>query len=118
MLKNLPNTVNIPSLGIKTAIAENIPVKVKKQPPQKPKKPGKVLVAGKASIVIDDCNLSLRSVKDGVAVIDVTKPNMAISRLEKLKTGSMVRFSTADKQYFVSVSEVGKNFVRISVRKG
>lgn len=84
----------------------------------KPKKPGKILVAGKTAFGVDGCNLSLRSVKNGIAEIDVTKPNMAVTRLAKLRTGSMTRFSTADQQYYVRVSEVGKDFVRISVKKG
>lgn len=88
------------------------------KPIQKPKKQGKVLIAGENSFEIDGCNLTLQSVSEGIAVIQVTKPNMAITQLENLTAGSMIRFATADVSYYLTVGSVGKNSVKISVRRG
>ena len=110
MLKNLPNTVNIPNLGIKTAIAKNIPVKIKKQPPKKPKQTGIVLNKGRTSAKINGFVVKLRSAQNG---IDIVKPNNMIARRDNLTSGCIVQFSTSDESYFVHIGTVGKNSIQI-----
>ena len=110
MLKNLPNTVNIPNLGIKTAIAESVPVRIKKQPPQKPKQTGIVLNKVRTSAKINGFVVKLRSAQKG---IDIVKPNNMIARRDNLTSGCIVQFSTADESYFVHIGTVNKDSIQI-----
>ena len=102
-LKNLPNTVNIQNLGIKTAIAENIPA-------QKPKQIGIVLNKWRTSAKINGFVVKLRSAQKG---IDIVKPNNMIARRDNLTSGCIIQFSTADESYFVHIGTVGKNSIQI-----
>jgi len=125
--QNQINVKSMPLNGVATAsassqVADTTPKheskKKSSKPIHKPKKQGKILIAGQSSYQIDGCNLTLQSVKKGIAVIQVVKPNMAITQLENLTAGSMIRFATADVSYYLTVGSVGKNSVEFSVRRG
>ena len=110
MLKNLPNTVNIPNLGIKTVGAESIPAKTTKQRTVKPKQTGIVLNEWRTSAKINGFLITLRSAQRG---IDIVKPNNMIARRDNLTSGCIVQFSTSDESYFVHIGTVGKNSIQI-----